>query len=168
MHASPGHVTAHGDNIPPFRRCHMHSLAHQRTHRPAPQPHRPHAGYVIPLGDITKAFWRYPMHYLGYHTYSLNGMMSNEFLGTDGWGCPCEIQPEGCPNPNCTIDGGGVMDALDWTYGRDKCAPAVALRVAVRPVWGPKRCAECGAMSTLQQKGCGALSWGTLSSAEAP
>jgi hypothetical protein len=84
----------------------------------------PIAGYVIPTSDIPKPFWLYPMHYLGYHTYSLNGMMSNEFSGTDGWGCPCEIQPEGCSGP-CEITGQGVLNALRWASGRNKwCAPA--------------------------------------------
>lgn len=65
----------------------------------------PIAGYIIPVANIPKPFWRYPMHYLGYHTYSMNGMMANEFLGTDGWGCPCELQPEGCATAGCTTTG---------------------------------------------------------------
>lgn len=95
----------------------------------------PIAGYVIPIDDIPKPFWRYPMHYLGYHTYSLNGMMTNEFLDTDGWGCPCEITEEGCGEP-CTITGEGVLHALRWSGGRSKwwdigvmCLMALVFRV---------------------------------------
>ena len=87
----------------------------------------PIAGYVIPITDIPKPFWRYPMHYLGYHTYSLNGMMANEFLGTSGWGCPCEIQPRGCGGP-CSIKGEDVLQALRWAYGRDKWRAPIAHR----------------------------------------
>jgi hypothetical protein len=65
----------------------------------------PIAGYIIPVANIPSPFWRYPMHYLGYHTYSMNGLMANEFVGTDGWGCPCELQKGGCATPNCTITG---------------------------------------------------------------
>jgi hypothetical protein len=59
------------------------------------------------------------MHYLGYHTYSMNGMMSNEFAGSSGWGCPCEITPKGCGGP-CEISGEDVLKALRWTVGRSK------------------------------------------------
>lgn len=77
------------------------------------------AGYVIPISDIPKPLWRYPMHYLGYHTYALSGMMANEFLDTKAWGCPCEIQPEGCAGP-CKITGKGVLSSLRWQSGRSK------------------------------------------------
>lgn len=55
--------------------------------------------------NIPKPVWRYPVQYIAYHTYSLNGLMSNEFLQTRGWDCPCSIQPGGCPNPACSLDG---------------------------------------------------------------
>lgn len=72
----------------------------------------PIAGYIIPVADLPAPFWHYPMHFLGYHTYAMNGLMSNEFLGTDGWGCPCEIQKGGCGGP-CTITGEEVRFLLD-------------------------------------------------------
>lgn len=52
--------------------------------------------------------WRYPMHYIGYHTYGIHGMMLNEFEDTDGWDCPCTLQPGGCPEEDCSIDGEAV------------------------------------------------------------
>lgn len=52
--------------------------------------------------------WRYPMHYIGYHTYGIHGMMLNEFEDTDGWECPCTLQPEGCPQEDCTLNGEAV------------------------------------------------------------
>jgi hypothetical protein len=68
----------------------------------------PVAGYIIPVDSIPDPVWRYPMHYLGYHTYAMHGMMINEFKGTDGWHPPCEIQPTGCPDPVERITGEGV------------------------------------------------------------
>ena len=66
------------------------------------------AGYIIALEDIPNPMWRYPMHYIGYHTYGIHGMMLNEFEDTDGWDCPCTLQPEGCPEEDCTINGVAV------------------------------------------------------------
>ena len=69
------------------------------------------AGYVIAVSNIPKPFWRYPMHYLGYHTYSIHGMMTNEFMDTYGWGCPCEITPQGCGGA-CEITGTDVLKVM--------------------------------------------------------
>ena len=66
------------------------------------------AGYIIALEDIPNPMWRYPMHYIGYHTYGIHGMMLNEFEDTDGWDCPCTLQPGGCPEEDCSIDGEAV------------------------------------------------------------
>lgn len=68
----------------------------------------PVAGYVIPIDSIPAPVWRYPMHYLGYHTYAMHGMMMNEFEDTTDWRCPCEVQPGGCSPADCRISGGGV------------------------------------------------------------
>lgn len=58
--------------------------------------------------------WRYPMHYIGYHTYGIHGMMLNEFEDTTGWDCPCTLQPGGCPEEDCSINGEAVRPALPF------------------------------------------------------
>lgn len=39
--------------------------------------------------------------------------MHNEFDGTEGWQCPCALQPGGCPVANCSLTGPEVIDT--WT-----------------------------------------------------
>eukprot|EP00892_Ulva_mutabilis_P010291 jgi/Ulvmu1/7634/UM038_0061.1 len=80
----------------------------------------PVAGYIIAIDDIPKPMWRYPMHYIGYHTYGIHGMMLNQFEDTAGWDCPCTLQPGGCPEENCTVDGEAVLEALNWSTARTK------------------------------------------------
>lgn len=38
--------------------------------------------------------------------------MRNEFLGTEGWECPCAVQPQGCGGP-CSVDGQAVLAYYD-------------------------------------------------------
>ncbi|MED6125225.1 ATP-binding cassette sub- G member 1 [Stylosanthes scabra] len=39
------------------------------------------AGYFKLPNKIPKPFWRYPMHYLAFHTYAFQGMFKNEYEG---------------------------------------------------------------------------------------
>lgn len=48
------------------------------------------------------------------------GLMNNEFAGTEGWACPCTLQPGGCAAPNCTISGDDVLTTYDM-FHRNKC-----------------------------------------------
>ncbi|KAG2444072.1 hypothetical protein HYH02_009015 [Chlamydomonas schloesseri] len=76
-------------------------------------------GYFQPVGELPAPVWRYPMHYISYHSYTFAGFMHNEFDGTTGWGCPCYDMPQGCgaayepPNPPCTMTGQEVIEY--WT-----------------------------------------------------
>ena len=79
----------------------------------------PTAGFIIPISNLPRPVWFYPVHFLAYHTFSMHGLMHNEFLGTDGWGCPCEIQPGGCDGP-CTLTGEEALDALRFPSPRSK------------------------------------------------
>ncbi|KAG2436775.1 hypothetical protein HXX76_006299 [Chlamydomonas incerta] len=76
-------------------------------------------GYFQPVGELPAPVWRYPMHYIAYHSYTFAGFMHNEFDGTTGWRCPCYDQPQGCgpafdpPSAPCTMTGQQVLDY--WT-----------------------------------------------------
>jgi len=63
--------------------------------------------YLIPLDVLPDPFWRYPMHFLGFHTYAINAAVLNEFEGTRGWACPCTLQDGGCGagKENCELTG---------------------------------------------------------------
>lgn len=39
------------------------------------------AGFFRLPNDLPKAVWKYPMSYIGFHTYALQGMYQNDFLG---------------------------------------------------------------------------------------
>ncbi|KAL3698084.1 hypothetical protein R1sor_012160 [Riccia sorocarpa] len=41
------------------------------------------AGFFRLPGDLPKPFWRYPMSYLSFHMYALQGMYENDFLGLE-------------------------------------------------------------------------------------
>ncbi|KAG2485433.1 hypothetical protein HYH03_015813 [Edaphochlamys debaryana] len=78
-------------------------------------------GFFQPVGELPDPVWRYPMHYISYHSYAFAGFMKNEFDGTSGWLCPCYTQAGGCgagfsapggPNP-CTMTGQDILDY--WT-----------------------------------------------------
>ncbi|KAK9818551.1 hypothetical protein WJX74_006208 [Apatococcus lobatus] len=53
-------------------------------------------GFFQPAGQLPRPILYYPLHYMAFHTYSFYGFMKNEFVGTDGWGCPCSIMANGC------------------------------------------------------------------------
>lgn len=72
----------------------------------------PVCGYIIPIDELPDPVWRYPVHYIAYHTYAVHGMLVNEFEGTDGWACPCELLPGGCEDKNCTTTGKEVRRIL--------------------------------------------------------
>lgn len=38
--------------------------------------------------------------------------MMNEFYDTYGWGCPCSVQPQGCPGP-CALTGEQAVATWD-------------------------------------------------------
>lgn len=73
-------------------------------------------GFFQPAAQLPKPVLYYPLHYLAFHTYSFYGFMKNEFVGTDGWGCPCSIMPDGCSSAvggsGCTWTGEQVCPAL--------------------------------------------------------
>ncbi|GAX82112.1 hypothetical protein CEUSTIGMA_g9540.t1 [Chlamydomonas eustigma] len=77
-------------------------------------------GFFQPVGQLPAPVWRYPMHYIAFHSYTFGGFMQNEFSGTEGWGCACYSQTGGCPPPYnasnlCTISGQEVLDY--WVSG---------------------------------------------------
>jgi hypothetical protein len=82
----------------------------------------PVGGFVIAVDDMPKAVWRYPVHYIAYHSYAFHGLMLNEFEGTDGWKCTCTLERDGCTNtqglpfPECTIPGNDVSSAAPLSY----------------------------------------------------
>lgn len=38
--------------------------------------------------------------------------MQNEFYDTDGWACPCSVQPTGCPS-ECSLTGAQAIATWD-------------------------------------------------------
>lgn len=75
-------------------------------------------GFFQPVSSIPKPFWRYPLHFLGYHSYSFASFMRNEFEGTSGWECPCVAMANCGPQyaeVACTVDGQVVLD--NWFAG---------------------------------------------------
>jgi len=71
-------------------------------------------GFFQPVGQLPQPVWRYPLHYMSFHSYAFGGFMQNEFAGTDGWGCPCAETAAGCPAP-CTMTGDEILDY--WVSG---------------------------------------------------
>ena len=45
-------------------------------------------GFFQPVAQLPAPVWRYPMHYLSFHSYAFGGFMQNQFKNTNGWGCP--------------------------------------------------------------------------------
>ncbi|KAJ7547418.1 hypothetical protein O6H91_08G085100 [Diphasiastrum complanatum] len=41
------------------------------------------SGFFRLLRNLPKPVWRYPMSYISFHTYTLQGMLQNDFLGLD-------------------------------------------------------------------------------------
>jgi len=77
-------------------------------------------GFFQPVGQLPSPVWRYPMHYIAFHSYTFGGFMQNEFSGTEGWGCACYSQAGGCPPPYnatnlCEISGQDVLNY--WVSG---------------------------------------------------
>ena len=70
-------------------------------------------GFFQAVGELPKPVWLYPFHYISFESYAFAGLMKNEFKGTDGWQCPCALQPGGCPVADCTLTGEQVLTA--WT-----------------------------------------------------
>ena len=81
-------------------------------------------GFFQPVGQLPQPVWRYPLHYVSFHSYAFAGFMHNEFDGTDGWLCPCYAQAGGCgpqyASSTCTMSGQEILDY--WTVnGLNKC-----------------------------------------------
>ncbi|GLC35641.1 hypothetical protein PLESTB_000000400 [Pleodorina starrii] len=75
-------------------------------------------GFFQPVGELPAPVWRYPLHYMSYHSYAFAGFMHNEFDRTSGWLCPCYNQAGGCgPAYNetnvCTMTGSEILSY--WT-----------------------------------------------------
>eukprot|EP01024_Parvocaulis_polyphysoides_P041151 TRINITY_DN3769_c0_g1_i13.p1 TRINITY_DN3769_c0_g1~~TRINITY_DN3769_c0_g1_i13.p1 ORF type:complete len:630 (-),score=98.92 TRINITY_DN3769_c0_g1_i13:808-2697(-) len=68
-------------------------------------------GFFKKINELPDPVWRYPVHYISYHTYAFTGFMNNEFRDTSNWECPCSIQQDGCSDPNCRLDGDQVLEA---------------------------------------------------------
>lgn len=82
----------------------------------------PVAGFIIPIDEIPRPVWYYPLHFMGFHTYAIHGTLVNEFDRTEQvWHCPCEIS-NNCDETDgpCRITGEEVLDALDFPTGRSK------------------------------------------------
>jgi len=48
-------------------------------------------GFFKKINELPDPVWRYPVHYISYHTYAFTGFMNNEFRDTSNWECPCSI-----------------------------------------------------------------------------
>ncbi|GIL56549.1 hypothetical protein Vafri_11897 [Volvox africanus] len=75
-------------------------------------------GFFQPVDELPDPVWRYPLHYISYHSYAFAGFMHNEFGNTKGWLCPCYNQAGGCgpqydENNKCTMTGSEILDY--WT-----------------------------------------------------
>eukprot|EP00798_Chlamydomonas_sp_ICE-L_P028072 gene28072-31176_t len=78
------------------------------------------SGFFQPVSQLPDPVWRYPMHYIAFHSYAFGGFMQNQFADTDGWDCPCSAQPEGCGAPYtvedpCVYSGQDILDY--WVSG---------------------------------------------------
>jgi len=80
-------------------------------------------GFFRITESLPDVLWRYPLHYVSYHTYAFRAFMNEEIEGTTGWECPCTVQPGGCPGgPGCSLSGEDVLsmwDVKDRSYGYD-------------------------------------------------
>ncbi|CAG9466909.1 unnamed protein product [Pedinophyceae sp. YPF-701] len=80
-------------------------------------------GFFALRKELPLAVWRYPMHYLAFHSYSFQAAMVEEFTGGDRggqavWGCPCAVDPtmratEACAS--CSMTGEQVLSAFQIT-----------------------------------------------------
>jgi len=78
------------------------------------------SGFFQPVGQLPAPVWRYPLHYMAFHSYAFGGFMQNQFAGTDGWLCACYDSAEGCgpqftPESPCTLTGQNILDY--WVSG---------------------------------------------------
>jgi hypothetical protein len=89
----------------------------------------PVCGYVIPVDDLPDPVWRYPFHFIAFHTYALHGLVLNEFQHRSGWGCPCEIFLAGCNAP-CSQSGDEVRPAHHLLFSHIHCNCSLQLLVA--------------------------------------
>ncbi|KAG1652464.1 hypothetical protein FOA52_009206 [Chlamydomonas sp. UWO 241] len=65
------------------------------------------SGFFQPVAQIPAPVWRYPLHFMAYHSYAFGGFMQNQFDGTDGWGCPPGAGS--LIDPACTLSGKEVV-----------------------------------------------------------
>jgi len=61
-------------------------------------------GFFKYRDELPDPVWRFPMHYVSFHTYAFNGLMQNEFQGTEGWCSACVGGPG-----RCSMTGAEVM-----------------------------------------------------------
>lgn len=91
-------------------------------------------GFFQPRNELPDPVWRYPLHYISFHSYAFTGFMNNEFADTDGWDSPCTlIGADGGPK----ITGEQVLEAWGIEV-RDKweeIAILVAMAVAYRVIF---------------------------------
>uniref|UniRef100_A0A7S0RIE9 ABC-2 type transporter transmembrane domain-containing protein n=1 Tax=Chlamydomonas leiostraca TaxID=1034604 RepID=A0A7S0RIE9_9CHLO len=89
-------------------------------------------GFFQPVGALPGPVWRYPLHYIAYHSYTFAGFMRNEFLGTDGWECAC-VESGTCPG--CTMTGEEIVEYwLKGGNGLNKWAD-VGIQVAMIAIY---------------------------------
>jgi hypothetical protein len=71
------------------------------------------SGFFQPADQLPAPVWRYPMHYIAYHSYAFGGFMHNQFDGTDGWGCPSVgAFMDGEYDLDCTLTGEEIVSEL--------------------------------------------------------
>jgi len=117
-------------------------------------------GFFRITESLPDVLWRYPLHYVSYHTYAFRAFMNVEFKGTTGWECPCATQPGGCLSP-CSLSGEDVLsmwDVKDRSYGFDVgilLAMVVGYRLAFFLLckWAEMRRASSGRLSPPTARG---------------
>ena len=70
----------------------MHNIAHTHSCMCTLQV----CGFFQPVTQLPKPVWRYPMHYISYHSYTFSGFMHNEFEGTDVGDHRVHARARGC------------------------------------------------------------------------
>ncbi|GMH41599.1 hypothetical protein BSKO_09509 [Bryopsis sp. KO-2023] len=96
-------------------------------------------GFFQPREELPDPVWRYPLHYISFHSYAFTGFMNNEFADTDGWDSPATLLlgNQMCQGSGCKITGEEVLKA--WSVEvRDKwqeIAILVAMAVFYRFVF---------------------------------
>lgn len=98
-------------------------------------------GFFQVADNLPDPVWKYPLHYVAFHTYSFRGFMNDQFRDTDSWLCPPDGTGTVPPLELCSQTGNNILDRIyfveDKSWGFVSVPACLPFCACVTALWMP-------------------------------